>query len=125
MIKDTPEGQTHYACDVALKEGNGCCGCTQHQCVEAGAEGFLSQPQNTLNVIENARNESLDIIKKTISSYICSLANVDNPDKAEKSIKDTIWGEEPPQYSTQKLIALGKVQGALTTLSIISNYKPK
>ena len=56
MIKDTPEGQTHYSCDVALKEGNGCCGCNNHDCIEAGAEGFLSQPENTLNVIRDAKN---------------------------------------------------------------------
>ena len=46
MIKDTPEGQTHYSCNVALEEGLGCCGCNNHDCIEAGAKGFLSQPEN-------------------------------------------------------------------------------
>lgn len=42
--------ETHYACDVALKEGNGCCGCNEHQCDDAGAEGFL-----TLKTMKNIR----------------------------------------------------------------------
>jgi hypothetical protein len=60
MFKDTKDGQTHYSCDVALKEGNGCCGCNHHDCVGAGAEGFLSQPENTLNVIKNAKKDVLN-----------------------------------------------------------------
>jgi len=62
MMKDTPEGQTHYSCDVALKEGLGCCGCNHHNCIEVGAEGFMTQPENTLNVIENAKREVLNDI---------------------------------------------------------------
>jgi len=40
-FKHGEEG-THYSCDVALKEGLGCCGCNNHDCVENGAEGFLA-----------------------------------------------------------------------------------
>lgn len=105
----------HYG-SILLADGTECpCDCHRPK----------SLSESLIRLTKVDMNKDLDIIKETIVNYICSLANVDNPDKAEKSIKDTIWGQEPPQYSAPKLIALGKVQGALTALSIVSNYEPK
>ena len=44
-FKHGEEG-THYSCNLALEEGLGCCGCNNHDCIEAGAEGFLAHAKD-------------------------------------------------------------------------------
>ena len=59
-------------------------------------------------------------IEQEITAWICQLANVDNPDKAENAMKELIYGNPMPDLSPPKLIALGRVQALYDVLQMFA-----
>ena len=59
-------------------------------------------------------------IEQEITAWICQLANVDNPDKAEHTMKELIYGHPMPDLSPPKLIALGQVQALYRVLQMFA-----
>lgn len=62
-------------------------------------------------------------IEKEVEIRLCQLANVINPDHAERTMKDLIYGHPVPDLSPPKLIALGRVQALFDILKMFSKEK--
>ncbi len=67
-LKPFTHGQegTHYACDEALQEGNGCRGCLDHKCIEnreCPMKGRMSQCSNEERCIHKSVQEFADTLK--------------------------------------------------------------
>jgi hypothetical protein len=62
-------------------------------------------------------------IEQNVEAWLCQLANVNNPDHAEKAVKELIYGHPMPDLSSPKLILLGRVQALYDVLKMFSQEK--
>lgn len=92
-LKPFNHGQegTHYACDVALKEGNTCCGCTKHDCPEQGAQGYMKTEKTSDQVWDDAVTANRMMLEKQIYQKGFGDGHKDAREYMKKLIKDEIW----------------------------------
>ena len=62
-------------------------------------------------------------IEEAVTQWLCRLGNVNNPDKAESAINELIYKHNPPDFSSAKLMALGKAQALFGVLKMFSAKK--
>ena len=88
------EEGTHYACDVALKEGNTCCGCTKHDCPEQGAQGYMTLKHDIAHRIYNRvcldcpGTPNLDAKKHNCTKEDCPICS-----RLAHKTADEVWDE--------------------------------
>lgn len=82
-FKHGDEG-THYACNIALAQGNGCCGCNRHDCPEESAEGYLEYKKPMEGVHAN------DLIDQLVTDAELRGIKMGRNEKIEPELDKTI-----------------------------------